>query len=61
MNNLRLQDVQTLIESFQRQVCDSSNTFVHENEFHRREQGSNQSFDEFYNDLQMLLNKCQYK
>ena len=61
MNNLGQQDVQTLIESFQRQVCGSSNIFVHEYEFHKRVQGSNESFDEFYNDLQTLLNKCQYK
>jgi hypothetical protein len=58
MNNLGQQDVQTLIESFQRQVCGSSNIFVHEYEFHKRVQGSNESF---YNDLQTLLNKCQYK
>ena len=61
MNNLGQQDVQTLIQSFQRQVCGSSNMFVHEYEFHKRVQGSNESFDEFYNDLQTLLNKCQYK
>ena len=61
MNNLGQQDVQTLIESFQRQVCGSSNIFVHEYQFHKRVQGSNESFDEFYNDLQTLLNKCQYK
>ncbi|CAB4042111.1 Hypothetical predicted protein [Paramuricea clavata] len=62
MNNLGQQDVETrLIESFQRQVCGSSNIFVHEYEFHKRVQGSNESFDEFYNDLQTLLNKCQYK
>ena len=61
MNNLGQQDVQTLIESFQRQVCGSSNIFVHEYEFHKRVQGSNESFHEFYNDLQTLLNKCQYK
>ena len=61
MNNLGQQDVQTLIESFQCQVCGSSNIFVHEYEFHKRVQGSNELFDEFYNDLQTLLNKCQYK
>ena len=61
MNNLGQQDVQTLIQSFQHQVCGTSNMFVHEYEFHKRIQGANESFDEFYNDLQTLLNKCQYK
>ncbi|CAB3980110.1 Hypothetical predicted protein [Paramuricea clavata] len=61
VNNLGQQDVQTLIESFQCQACGSSNIFVHEYEFHKRVQGSNESFDKFYNDLQTLLNKCQYK
>ena len=61
MNNLGQQDVKSLIQSFQRQVCGSSNMFVHDYEFHKRVQGSNESFDEFYNDLQTLLNKCQYK
>jgi hypothetical protein len=61
MNNLGQQEVQTLIESFQRQVCGTSSMFVHEYEFHKRVQGSNESFDEFYNDLQTLLNKCEYK
>ena len=63
MNNLGQQDVQSLIQSFQRQVCGrlSSNMFVHEYEFHKRIQGSNESFDKFYNDLQTLLNKFQYK
>ena len=57
MNNLGQQDVQTLIQLFKRQVCGSSNGY----EFHKRVQGSNESFDEFYNDLQTLLNRCQYK
>ncbi len=55
MNNLGQQEVQTLIESFQRQVCGTSSMFVHEYEFHKRVQGSNESFDEFYNDLQMQI------
>ena len=29
MNDLGIQDLQTLTESFQRQVCGISNTFVH--------------------------------
>ena len=61
MNNLGQQDVQILIQSFQRQVCGSSNMFVREYELHKRVQGSNELFDEFYHDLQTLLNKCQYK
>ena len=61
MNNLGQQDVKSLIQSFQRQVRGSSNMFVHEYKFHKQVQGSNESFDEFYNDLQTLLNKCQYK
>ena len=61
MNNLEQQDVKSLIQSFQRQVCGSSNMFAHKYEFHKRVQGSNESFDQFYNYLQTLLNKCQYK
>ena len=61
MNNLGQQNVQTLIQSFQHQVCGTSNMFVHEYEFHKPLQGANESFDEFYNDLQTLLNKCQCK
>ena len=61
MNNLGQQDVRAIIESFQNQVCGSSSMFVHEYEFHKRVQGSNELFEEFYNDLQSLLNKCQYR
>ena len=61
MNNIGYQQVNVIIEAFQNQVCGSSNIFVHEYEFHKRVQGSNESFEEFYNDLQSLLNKCQYR
>ena len=61
MNLLALPDVNAIIEAFQTQVCGSTSVFVHENEFHSRIQGSNESFQEFYTDLQSLLSKCQYK
>ena len=36
MNTLGQQEVQTLIELFQRQVCGTSSMLVHEYEFHKR-------------------------
>ena len=50
-----------IIEAFQTQVCGSSSIFVHEYEFCNRSQGTNESFEEFYTDLQTLLNKCHYE
>ena len=50
-----------IIEAFQTQVCGSLSIFVHEYEFHNRSQGTNESFEEFYTDLQTLLNKCHYE
>ena len=61
MNISGLHDVNAIIESFQTQVCGSTSIFVHEYEFHNRSQGANESFEEFYIDLQSLLNKCQYE
>ena len=61
MNLLALPDVNAIIEAFQTQVCGSTSVFVHEYEFHNRIQGSNESFQEFYTDLQSLLSKCQYE
>ena len=43
------------------QICGSTNVFVHEYEFDNRIQGSNESLQEFFTDLQSLLNKCQYE
>lgn len=50
-----------IIEAFQIQVCGSSGIFVHEYKFHNRFQGTNESFEEFYTDLQTLLNKCHFE
>ncbi|XP_020623162.1 uncharacterized protein LOC110060711 [Orbicella faveolata] len=50
-----------IIEAFQIQVCGSSGIFVHEYKFHNRSQGTNESFEEFYTDLQTLLNKCHFE
>ena len=50
-----------IIEAFQTQVCGSSSIVVHEYEFHNRSEGTNESFEEFYTDLQTLLNKCHYE
>ena len=61
MNLLALPDVNAIIEAFQTQVCGSTSVFVHEYEFHNRIQGSNESFQEFYTDLQSLFSKCQYE
>ena len=61
MNLLALHDVNAIIEAFQTQVCGSTSVFVHEYEFHNRIQGSNESFQEVFTDLQSLLNKCQYE
>ena len=52
MNILGLQDVNAIIEAFQTQVCGSLSIFVHEYEFHNRSQVTNESFEEFYTDLQ---------
>ena len=61
MNLLALPDVNAIIKAFQTQVCGSTSVFVHECEFHNRIQGSNESFQEFYTDLQSLLSNCQYE
>ena len=54
MNILGLQDVNAIIEAFRTQVCGSLSIFVHEYEFHNRSQGTNESFEEFFTDLQTL-------
>ena len=59
MNNLGLRDVNAIIESFQTLVCGKTNVFVYEFEFHNRVKSPNESFKEFYTDLQSLLKKCQ--
>ena len=61
MNSLGLQDVNAIIESFQTLVCGKTSICVYEFEFHNRVQSPNESFEEFYTDLQSLLKKCQYR
>jgi len=57
MNLLALPGANAIIEAFQIQVCGSTSVFVDECEFYK----SNESFQEFFTNLQSLLNKCQYE
>ena len=59
MNILHLDNVEEILNKFKTQVCGETNIFVFEYEFHKRVQGSNESFEEFYNGLQVLFHKCQ--
>lgn len=61
MNISGLQDVNAIPESFQTQVCGSTSIFVRQYKFHKRPQGPNESFEEFYIDLQYLLNNYPYE
>lgn len=61
MNLLVLPNVSAIIEAFQTQICEATSFFVQEYQFHNGIQGSNEYFREFYTDLQLLLNKCQYE
>ena len=57
MDNLAEKTFEKILDNFKKQIWREMSTYLHEAQFHRRSQGPNKDFEEFYSFLQCILRK----